>query len=558
MTSFKELGLDEELCAAIEKLGFEEPTKIQRAAIPKILEDDQDLIALAQTGTGKTGAFGLGCLQKIDIQSSVPQLLILAPTRELALQTAKELKKFGKKKKGIKSVALYGGTDYGTQRKALKNGCQVIVGTPGRTLDFIRQGKLDVRKIRMVVLDEADEMLKMGFQDDLEAILKDTPENKQSLLFSATMPRDVERMAMTYLKSPERIEIGERNAGISNVSHQYYLIHHSDRVQALKRLVDATPDLYGIIFCRTRLETTDLNAQLSKDGYPVDVLNGDLSQEQRDRVMQRFHKRDLKILIATDVAARGLDVNDLTHVINYNLPDELPVYVHRTGRTGRAGKTGLALSLVSPRAQFKIKRLQRMIGQDFVPATLPSNADILQAQMKSMVAEIEAVDLNSSSTLDYDHIFLDQLSNYSAEELIRRMTVLLGGSILSHYSQTDNIKQPSVRPSKGKDSRRERGSREKRNERIPFKGQLTRCEINLGRQNHLTPNRLMGLVNDVFEGPKPHFGKINIYGKRTVFDIDSRAVSQMMTEAGNQTFEGRNVRILIQPSKHEKSRRNHT
>lgn len=582
MNPFTTLGLDEELIEAITLLGYETPTEIQTEAIPKILDSERDLIALAQTGTGKTGAFGLSCIQKINRSTNIPQLLVLAPTRELALQTAKELKKFSKKKSWLKSVALYGGTDYTSQTKALRKGCQIVVGTPGRTLDYIRKGRLDLSQLKMVVLDEADEMLKMGFQEDLEAILAKSPDQKQTLLFSATMPKTVERMASNYLVDPDKVSVGERNSGAEKVEHLYYLIHPRDRMAAIKRLVDANPDMYGIIFCRTRVETVELSAKLRQDGYDVDLLNGDLSQEQRDYVMNQFHRKDLRLLIATDVASRGLDVNSLTHIINYNLPDELPVYVHRSGRTGRAGLSGKALSLITRRESGRIHSLKRMVGQPFIESTLPTNADIYRAQLTATVTRIDSIDMNEQDTEVYEEYFAEALSKYPPEEVIQRMALLLCGNILQGYSNSRELQQPTAGKERGGRFReRERGSRDghlegrrdrdgrregrrdrdgrrgnaqnqgdnfggPRLSRYDFDGELTRCEINLGRRNHMTPNRLMGLINECFKGPKPHFGKISIQSNSTTFDIDSQTVSQLMSQTQNRSFEGRSIEVCVQ------------
>ncbi|HAW82313.1 MAG TPA: DEAD/DEAH box helicase, partial [Balneola sp.] len=411
MPTFKELGLKQELLDAVEKLGFTQPTKVQELAIPTILESQRDLIALAQTGTGKTGAFGLPSLHQIDTNSDDVQVLVLSPTRELAIQIARDLKDFAKYQKAVKTVAVYGGANISTQIKALRNGCQVVIGTPGRMLDLINRKQLDVRNVRTLVLDEADEMLNMGFQDDLDAILKDTPKEKQTLLFSATMPKGIAKIAKKYMNNPEEIEVGERNAGAKNVEHHYYMVHAKNRFEALKRVTDMNPDIYGIIFCRTRRETAEIASKLNKDGYDVDLLNGDLSQAQRDDVMDRFRTKDLQLLVATDVAARGLDVNELTHVINYNLPDDLEVYIHRSGRTGRAGNSGISISIIHTRETGRIRALEKMSGKDFIKKEVPSGEEICGIRMLNLIDTVKETKVNEEQMAKFLPEALEKLAD---------------------------------------------------------------------------------------------------------------------------------------------------
>jgi ATP-dependent RNA helicase DeaD len=359
MSTFRETGLKPEIISAIELMGFEKPTPIQEKTIPALLASDNDVLALAQTGTGKTAAFGLPVLNQIDLQENNVQALVLCPTRELCMQISKDIESFSANLKGLKTVAIYGGANITPQIKDLKAGAHIVVGTPGRTLDLIKRKALKIGKIDWLVLDEADEMLNMGFQEDLDAILSTSPDKKQVLLFSATMPKEIQQIAGKYMKHTVEISVGERNSGAENVRHEYYMVHARDRYAALKRIADIYPSIYGIIFCRTRQETKDVADKLISDGYNADALHGDLSQAQRDHVMNRFRNRNLQLLVATDVAARGLDVNDLSHVINYNLPDDLEAYVHRSGRTGRAGKKGLSVSIIHSREKGKIKDLQK-------------------------------------------------------------------------------------------------------------------------------------------------------------------------------------------------------
>jgi ATP-dependent RNA helicase DeaD len=439
MSSFSELGLKQELLEGVEHLGFTEPTKVQELAIPTILNSKQDLVALAQTGTGKTGAFGLPLLHKIDPENKKVQAIVLSPTRELAIQIAKDLKAYAKKLKGVKSVAVYGGSEIRTQIKALENGCQVVVGTPGRMLDLIRRKKLRVEAIQTLVLDEADEMLNMGFQEDLDAILADTPSEKQTLLFSATMPKQMSSMAKKYMNNPAEIEVGERNSGSKDVEHQYYVVKASNRFETLKRLVDIHPSMYGIIFCRTRNETMDISKWLSRDGYDVDVLNGDLSQNQRDQVMNRFRSKDLKILVATDVAARGLDVNNLSHIVNYNLPDDLEVYIHRSGRTGRAGNKGICMSIVSPREQSRIRRLENMASQPFVKSEVPTGEEICSRRLLHGLERVKKEAVNPERIQPFLPAALEALKDLSKEQIIERFLSLEFHNMLEHYAGASDV-----------------------------------------------------------------------------------------------------------------------
>lgn len=568
-STFSDFGLLPPLLEAISAMGYEKPTPIQAEAIPFLMETQRDLIALAQTGTGKTAAFSLPCLHKIDSETAETQVIILSPTRELALQTAKEIKKFAKNMSYLKSVALYGGADYRSQSRALSKGCQVVVGTPGRTLDFIRQGRLDLSTVKMVVLDEADEMLKMGFKEDLEAILDDTPDDKQVLLFSATMPQGIERIAKRTMKDPHNIAVASRNQANSNVTHQYCVIHPRDRFAALRRWVDVLPNLEGIIFCRTRAETMEIYAGLSKEGYAVDILNGDLKQEARDRVMRRFHKKELKILVATDVAARGLDVDDLSHVINYTLPDDLEVYVHRSGRTGRAGKEGVSVSLVTPREQHRMKQLEKMSGIKAHKRPIPTTEDVIESQMQNAIASLENASLPEGKFETQIAQLSTVLQAMDPTELAAKVLSLISGSLLNQYQKDfdlnaratevssrdkrkrkDRNRDREGRRDGRRDGRREQGNDRGRdgrdgNKRKKFQrntGGYTTCQVNIGRKHKLNPNRLMGLVNERIKGKKPDFGEIRIDSTSTMFDVESKSVPAVIASLTGATFEGRSVK----------------
>ena len=498
MTSFKDLGLRQELLEAVEILGFTEPTKIQEQAIPTILASQRDLIALAQTGTGKTGAFGLPTVQQVDADSKDVQVLVLSPTRELAIQIAKDMKAFAKKVKGLKTVAVYGGANISSQIRALDNGCQIVIGTPGRMLDLIRRRKLDVRNVRTLVLDEADEMLNMGFQDDLDAILKDTPKEKQTLLFSATMPKAIAKMASKYMNNPEEIEVGERNSGAKNVEHHYYMVHAKDRFQALKRIVDMNPDVYGIVFCRTRRETSEIATKLNKDGYDVDLLNGDLSQAQRDDVMNRFRTKDLQLLIATDVAARGLDVDSLTHVINYNLPDDLEVYIHRSGRTGRAGNSGISISIVHTREGRRINALEKMSGKGFIKKEVPSGEEICGIRMLDLIDKVKETKVNEEQIGKFLPEAMEKLADMEREELIKHFLSVEFNHFLEYYQDASDLNASGRDHSKGGRNKGGKGGRNNGSS-----SGYDRFFINIGRRDGLNPVRLMGLLNENLNGSKP-------------------------------------------------------
>ena len=385
---FSDIGLDKNIQKAITDLGFEQPTPIQSESIPFLLSEENDLIALAQTGTGKTAAFGLPIIQQIEIESKQTQAIILCPTRELCLQITKDLGTYAKYTKGLRITAVYGGANIQTQIKALNSGSQIVVGTPGRVIDLIKRKKLRLGHIEYVVLDEADEMLNMGFKEDLDTILAETPEEKRTLLFSATMPKEVMRITKNYMFSPKTIEVARRNEGAKNVEHHFYMVNARDRYKALRRICDVNPDIYGIVFCRTRRETKDVADKLMQDGYNADALHGDLSQSQRDHVMGRFRKRNLQMLVATDVAARGIDIDDLTHIINYNLPDDLEVYVHRSGRTGRAGKNGISIIIAHSRERRKLQAISKMLRKDLTQKQVPNGEEICAIQLLTLIDKV--------------------------------------------------------------------------------------------------------------------------------------------------------------------------
>ncbi|HKK26036.1 MAG TPA: DEAD/DEAH box helicase [Gracilimonas sp.] len=561
MSTFKELGLSPEICKAVEDLGFENPTEVQERAIPTILASQRDLVALAQTGTGKTGAFGMPVLQQVDPNSSNVQVLVLSPTRELAIQIEKDLKSFAKYQKGISTVAVYGGSSISTQIRALKRGTQVVIGTPGRMLDLIRRKKLDVRNVRSLILDEADEMLNMGFQDDLDAILHDTPKEKQTLLFSATMPNQISKIAKKYMNNPEEIQVSARNSGALNVEHHFYMVQAKNRYDALKRIADVNPDIYGIIFCRTRRETADIASKLSKEGYNADLLNGDLSQNQRDEVMNRFRSGELQLLVATDVAARGLDVDSLTHVINYNLPDDLEVYIHRSGRTGRAGNSGISVSIIHTREMNKIRALEKMSGKNFIKQDVPKGEEVCGVRMMDMVEKLRTTEVNEKQIEKYLPEVYERLSDLGWQELIQHFVSMEFNQILEYYEQAGDINATAGRSNKKNNKRNSskkgnRNSGGSGNSRVAEEG-YTRYFLNVGQRDGLNPARLMGVVNEQMHGKKPDFGKIDIQTNFSFFEVEEGFDSKLFDSMNGTQFEGRDISVeLAKPDKNGSSSNN--
>lgn len=539
METFAEAGLRSEILQAIEEMGFEKPTPIQQKAIPALLEDNRNLIALAQTGTGKTAAFGLPLIQKLDPQARKPQAIILSPTRELCIQIHKELEKYSKYLKGLHMVAVYGGSSIDTQIRAIRQGCHVVVGTPGRTLDLIRRGKLALGSIETVILDEADEMLNMGFQEDLNAILAETPEDKQTLLFSATMPPEIARISRQYMEDPLTIEVGARNASSANVSHEYYVISARYRYEALKRILDFHPNIYGIIFCRTRQNTKDIAAKLSQDGYSADAIHGDLSQAQRDFVMNRFRRRQLQLLVATDVAARGIDVNELTHVINFEIPDELEVYIHRSGRTGRAGNIGVSISLVHGRQIGKVRELQRIAKKKFERKLIPSGEEACERQLMKWVDQVAEIEVPEEQINPLLEKVGEKLEGFDREELIQRFLSVNFTQLLEYYKKAPdlNIRERSRdrdRDRRGGRDGYDRFDRDRRRSRTHF----TRFYVNLGSKNNINPNRLMGLVNEILRNRSVRIGKIEIMRKFSFVEVDSNYAQQLLKGYHKAEFDG--------------------
>jgi len=539
MTKFNDLGFSKDILKGINDLGFVEAMPVQKEVIPVLLETNRDIVALAQTGTGKTAAFGLPIVQQINISEKHPQALILSPTRELCVQIAKDIMAYSKYMAGLKVLPVYGGANIDAQIRGLKMGAHIIVATPGRMLDMIRRKKADISKVKTVVLDESDEMLNMGFRDDLNDILESVPTNRRTLLFSATMPKEVAAIAKNYMTNPEEITIGKRNAGAENVKHIYYLVHARDRYPALKRIADMNPDIYAIIFCRTRMETKEVAEWLIKDGYNADALHGDLSQAQRDHVMNRFRLKNLQMLVATDVAARGLDVNDLTHVINYNLPDDTEAYTHRSGRTGRAGKAGISVAIVHLREKYRIKEIEKKINKTFEKLPVPKGDEICKKQLFHLIDKMEHVEVKNEQIDELLPEVYKKLEWLDKEELIKRFVSLEFNRFLAYYKNTPDLNIPDESGADRKDKRKNKRSSGNKN--------YQRLFINVGKNNKLNPQRLMGLVNESTRERNIPVGKIDILKSFSFFEIDESYTDKVLKGLNSAVFEG--VRISSEIAK---------
>ena len=541
MITFKELGLQEELLTAIEKMGFVNPSPIQEKAIPQILSSDQDVIALAQTGTGKTAAFGLPILNQLDNSSKSVQAIILCPTRELCLQIAKEIETFAADTRGVRVQAVYGGADIVKQIRGLKDNPQIVVGTPGRTMDLIKRGALKINDITWTVLDEADEMLNMGFRDEIDSILETTPEEKQTLLFSATMPSEVRRIASEYMHNPVEIAVSKVNTTSKNIEHHVYLVRSSDRYLALKRLADYYPNIYGIVFCRTRREAKDVADKLMQDGYNADALHGDLSQSQRDHVMEKFRNQNIQILVATDVAARGIDVNELTHVINFNLPDDPEVYVHRSGRTGRAGNKGISIIISGGREARKIRDLEKLIASKIEPKNVPTGAEICEKRLISLIDKIENIEVDEELIEPYMETVNEKLADIDRDTLLKRFLTVEFNSFLEYYKNTKDITPEGDRGDRSDRSSNRRGGRD-----------FSRFFINIGQKHNLRVPNLIGLINEQTRNRNIEIGKIEILRNFSFFEVDTQFESLVLESFKDAQRDG--VDLDVQISKPEPRR----
>ena len=535
---FSHTFLKDELLTAIKELGFKKPTPIQEKVIPHLLSSNQDLIASAQTGTGKTAAFGLPLLNLTQVEDLRTQTIILCPTRELCIQITNDLKKYSKYIKGINIVAVYGGASIETQIKGLKKGAHIVIGTPGRTKDLIKRKKLSIINVERVILDEADEMLSMGFKEDLEAILAKTPKIKQTLLFSATMTKNVIAVTKKYMRNALEISVASIKMTAENVTHVLYTVQAKDRYEVVKRGADINPDIYGLVFCRTRRETKEIANKLMNDNYNADTLHGDLSQPQRDEVMGRFRKRQIQLLVATDVAARGLDVVDLTHVINYNLPDDDGIYIHRSGRTGRAGKKGISIAIVHGRETRKINEIENKYGISFTKNLVPTGEEICQKRLFALIDKIETVNVNEKQIEPFLPVIYKKLDWLDREKLIKHFVSAEFNRYLSYYKNAKDINLTD-RP-KG----RKRGKTSKQARRqTPFE----KFYINIGFKNKINPGRLIGLINDCLDSRDAVIGHIEILKKFSFFEIEGKYEAQLVNSIKNKKFEG--IPLLIETAK---------
>ena len=542
LKTFEELGVSEEIRRAISELGFEHPMPVQEEVIPYLLGNRNDVIALAQTGTGKTAAFGLPLLQRIDTSSKSTQAIVLSPTRELCLQIADDLKDFGKYIPHLHIAAVYGGASIDTQIHQLRHGVQIIVATPGRLIDLMHRGKARLDQVRNVVLDEADEMLNMGFQESITEILTGVPEDRNTLLFSATMSRDVEKVAKGYLHDYKEIVVGSRNEGAESVNHIYYMVNARDKYLALKRLVDFYPKIYAIVFCRTKVETQEIADKLIKDGYNAESLHGDLSQQQRDLTMQKFRSHLTQILVATDVAARGLDVNDLTHVINYGLPDDIENYTHRSGRTGRAGKKGTSISIIHSREKYKVRNIEREIGKEFIDGTLPSPEEICKKQLFKTMDNILKTDVDEEQIAPYMEDINRQFEYIDKEDLIKKIVTSTFGRFLDYYKNAPEIEKPSARRSReeGRSGRSEGRTTRSRGARKAEKG-FKRLFINLGKNDGFYPGEVMQFINKNMNGHQA-VGHIDLLAKQSYIEVPEQDAQKVMKALDGAVYKRRKVR----------------
>jgi len=527
--NFEELGLNPELVSAVTELGFEKPTPVQETVIPKQLDEDGDIVCLAQTGTGKTAAFGLPLIQTMNQDSLDTQVLILCPTRELCRQISDDLNSYAKYSKGFILVAVYGGSNIEQQIRSLRKGANVIVATPGRMVDLIERKVADLSLVNRLILDEADEMLNMGFKEELDAIVSHCPENRRTLLFSATLPSEVEGIAKKYMYRPEIITIGKRNQGAENVKHYFYVVEAKNRYLALKRIVDFNPHIYGIVFCRTRQETQEIADSLIRDGYNAEALHGELSQTQRDWVMSRFRNKTLSLLVATDVAARGIDVSDLTHVINYNLPDEPEQYTHRSGRTGRADKTGISIAIINTREKSKIKRIEKILGKTFAQAKVPTGKEVCSKQLFNLIDQIENTEVKEEIN-EYMSVVESKWSYLSKEDIIRRVLSIEFNRFLEYYKHAPDLNVPE-----GPVKSEEKVQKAK----DPEKG-YTWIRLNTGTRRGITPRQIIRLMTACGLGKKG-IGRIELYNDFTLIEVSSRAANTIAEQLNGSSYRGKRL-----------------
>ena len=555
MKTFEELGVSPEILKAIKEMGYENPMPVQEEVIPYLLGNGNDVVALAQTGTGKTAAFGLPLIQKINVKNRVPQALILCPTRELCLQIAGDLNDYSKYIDGLKVLPVYGGSSIESQIRMLKSGVHIIVATPGRLIDLMERKVAKLDTIGNVVMDEADEMLNMGFTDSINSILEKVPEDRNTLMFSATMSPEISRISKQYLRNAKEITIGTKNEGSKNVNHIAYVVHAKDKYAALKRIADYYPQIYGIIFCRTRKETQEIADKLIQDGYNADSLHGELSQAQRDLVMQKFRQRHLQLLVATDVAARGLDVNDLTHVINYGLPDDTESYTHRSGRTGRAGKTGISIAIINLRERGKMREIERIINKKFIIGEMPTGKQICEQQLIKLIDDIEKVKVNEEEIESFLPGIYRKLEWLSKEDLIKRVVSMEFNRFLDYYSNAPEIETPSTsdrRSEREPKERKDYGSSREKTERKAEKG-YTRLFLNLGKTDGFYANQIIELINRNMKKQRTTIGRIDLMQNFSFFEVAEKQANDVINALNKVNLNGRKVIVEVAGENNGKS-----
>src|SRR5688572_1557060 len=540
MKSFEALGLSRGLVESVQLLGFETPTPIQEKAIPVLLTGNRDFVGLAQTGTGKTAAFGLPLLELVDGKSRDTQALVLAPTRELGLQITSDLENFSEKFKSVNIVAVYGGSSISEQIRKVKKGAQIIVATPGRLIDLIDRKAVHLSTIRYVVLDEADEMLNMGFKEDLDKILSFTPDTKNTWLFSATMPREVKAIMKNYMSDPHELTVGEQNVGNVNIEHFYVMVGEKDKYLALKRILDDNPEIFGLIFCRTRIDTQRIAEMLMKDGYNADALHGDLTQQQRDRVMLKFRNRSLQILVATDVAARGIDVEDISHVIHMNMPDEMEFYTHRSGRTARAGKKGVSLAMISRKELGRVKQLEKTLKSPFKRMMVPTGPQVCQKQLLALMHKVREVKVNEDEISAFLPAVYEELNDLTKQELIKRFASIEFNRFLDYYRNAPDLNQDDRKSSGGDGDRYVTGSR---------------FFINLGKMDGLDTGKMLDFVVDVSGVSRESIGKMELKGAYSFFEVEKEKAEILLNEFKGVEYKGRQVRVEITDSKNSGARK---
>jgi ATP-dependent RNA helicase DeaD len=547
MTTFSELGLDDKLVKATEALGYVNPTPIQEQAIPVLLSGTKDLVGLAQTGTGKTAAFGLPLLQLVDEKQKYPQALVVCPTRELCLQIVTEVELFKKFMPGMHVVAVYGGASIGAQIRDLKRGIQIVVATPGRLIDLIERKAINLEQIKYVVLDEADEMLNMGFKDDIEFILQNTPQREATWLFSATMPAEIKRVSKRYMKDPHEITVGKMNTANKSIDHQYFIVSAHHRYEALKRLIDFNPGIYGIIFTRTKVDAQNIAEKLTRDGYDIDALHGDLTQQQRDKVMGEFRDKTLQLLVATDVAARGIDVKEITHVINFELPDDVEVYTHRSGRTGRAGSTGICMSIVQTKDVYKLRQIEKIVQVPFHKLEIPSGKDVCRKQFYSFMDKLLDTDISHGDYTTYLPMLQEKFADVTKEEVLTRVAAMEFDRFLKYYENAEDLnlrdqrreRREIVRDAPDQARRRDRDNRPVRYS----DGDTVRLFVNLGTKDGFYKASFLQFILDMSDLKKEVLGRIDMKEMNSWIEIDKKAANQMITSIDGKNYRGRRIRM---------------